>query len=112
RRYEEQLRSLFREAVAVRLHTEAPVVAELSGGLDSSSVVCMANNLTRSGAVGAKRLNSLSFTWRNSLDEPFIREVESHCGIEGVHIATHDVPLIAERQVGNAQPEAFQPLRA
>jgi len=29
-----------------------------------------------------------------------------------VHISTHDVPLIAERQVGNAQPEAFQPLRA
>jgi asparagine synthase (glutamine-hydrolysing) len=45
RRYEEQLRSLFREAVAVRLQTEAPVVAELSGGLDSSSVVCMANDL-------------------------------------------------------------------
>jgi asparagine synthase (glutamine-hydrolysing) len=112
RRYEEQLRSLFREAVAVRLQTDAPVVAELSGGLDSSSVVCMANHLIRSGAVNASRLNSLSFTWRNSLDEPFIREVESHCGIEGVHISTHDVPLIAERQVGNAQPEAFQPLRA
>jgi asparagine synthase (glutamine-hydrolysing) len=110
RRYEEQLRSLFREAVAVRLQTEAPVVAELSGGLDSSSVVCMANNLTRSGAVGATRLNSLSFTWRNCLDEPFIREVESHCGIEGVHISTHDVRLINETEVGTALPEPFRPL--
>ena len=111
RRYEEQLRSLFREAVAVRLQTDTPVLAELSGGLDSSSVVCMANHLIRSGAVCAPRLNSVSFTWRNSLDEPFIREVESHCGIEGVHISTHDVPLIAEREVGNAIPDAFQPLR-
>jgi len=110
RRYEEQLRSLFREAVAVRLQTEAPVVAELSGGLDSSSVVCMANNLTRSGAVNATRLNSLSFTWRNSLDEPFIREVESHCGIEGVHISTHDVRLMNETEVGSALPEPFRPL--
>jgi len=39
-RYEDQLRSLFKEAVAVRLQTDAPVLAELSGGLDSSSVVC------------------------------------------------------------------------
>jgi len=110
RRYEEQLRALFREAVAVRLQTEAPVLAELSGGLDSSSVVCMANHLIRSGAVSAPRLNTVGFTWRKSLDEPFIREVESHCGIEGVRISTHEVPLIAERQVGDALPEAFQPL--
>ena len=110
RRYEEQLRSLFREAVAVRLQTEVPVVAELSGGLDSSSVVCMANHLIQSGAVSASRLNSLSFTWRNSLDEPFIREVESHCGIEGVHISTHHVRLMNEIEVGTARPEPFRPL--
>src|SRR5262249_10252256 len=89
-RYEEQLRALFREAVAVRLQTESPVLAELSGGLDSSSVVCMANHLMRSGAARASSLTGVSFIWRNSLDEPFIREVEQHCRIEGVHISTHD----------------------
>src|SRR5262249_36464504 len=51
RRYEEEFRHLFREAVAVRLANDSPVLAELSGGLDSSSVVCMANHLIRSGAV-------------------------------------------------------------
>ena len=111
RRYEEQLRALFREAVAVRLQTDSPVLAELSGGLDSSSVVCMANDLIRSRAVSAPRLAGVSFVWRNSLDEPFIREVESHCGIEAVHISTHDVPLIAETQVGDSMPEPFRPLR-
>lgn len=110
-RYEEELRALFREAVAVRLQTEAPVLAELSGGLDSSSVVCMANHLMRSGVTSASRLTGISFVWRNSLDEPFIREIESHCGIEGVHISTHDDPLIAETQAGSAMPEPFQPLR-
>jgi len=109
--YEEQLRALFREAVAVRLQTESPVLVELSGGLDSSSVVCMANHLKRSGAVNTPRLDSVSFVWRNSLDEPFIRDVESHCGIAGVHISTHDVPLITEAQVGDAMPEPAQPLR-
>lgn len=109
-RYEEELRSLFREAVAARLQTESPVLAELSGGLDSSSVVCMANHLMRSGAVSAPRLGAVSFTWQNSLDEPFIREVESHCGIEGTRISTHDVPLIAEAEARSATPEPFQNL--
>jgi asparagine synthase (glutamine-hydrolysing) len=109
-RYEEELRALFREAVAVRLQSESPVLAELSGGLDSSSVVCMAQHLIRSGVVNAPRLETVSFTWQNSLDEPFIREVESHCGIEGVRISMHDVPLLAEAQVNGATPEAFQAL--
>jgi asparagine synthase (glutamine-hydrolysing) len=111
RRYAEQLRALFREAVAVRLQTESPVLAELSGGLDSSSVVSMAASLMRSGAVSAQSLTSVSYLWRDSLDEPFIREVESFCGIEGVHISTHEAPLTAETQAGNAAPEIFQPLR-
>lgn len=110
-RYEEQLRALFREAVSVRLQTEAPVLAELSGGLDSSSVVSMANRLMQYGAVPAKSLTSISYVWKNSLDEPFVREVESFCGIEGVHISTDDFPLISETQVGDAQPEILQPLR-
>jgi asparagine synthase (glutamine-hydrolysing) len=109
-RYEEELRALFREAVAVRLQSESPVLAELSGGLDSSSVVCMAQHLIGGGAVNAPRLETVSFTWQNSLDEPFIREVESHCGIKGARISTHDVPLIAENQVNGAMPEAFQAL--
>ncbi len=109
-RYEEELRALFREAVAVRLQTESPVLAELSGGLDSSSVVCMANYLVRSGAVKASRLGTVSFTWQNSLDEPFIREVESHCGVEGTRISTRDVPLLAEAQVSGPIPAAFHAL--
>jgi len=108
-RYEEELRALFREAVAVRLQSESTVLAELSGGLDSSSVVCMANDLIRSRAVSALRL-AVSFTWQKSLDEPFIREVESHCGIQASRISTNDVPFITETQVNGAMPEAFHAL--
>ena len=112
RRYEEELRALFREAVAVRLQSESPVLAELSGGLDSSSVVSMANHLMRSGAARATRLTSVSYVWKNSLDQPFIGEMESFCGIDGHHISTHDVPLISETQPGDAMPEVVYPLRA
>lgn len=109
--YGEHLRELFREAVCARLQTESPVLAELSGGLDSSSVVSMANHLIFSGVAKATRLTGVSYIWRNSLDEPFIREVESSCRIDGIHISTHDAPLISETQVGNAAPEMFQPMR-
>jgi len=109
-RYEEQVRALFQEAVAVRLQTDSPVLAELSGGLDSSSVVCMANHLIRRGSVAAPRLVSVSYLWRNSLGEPFIRDVEAFCGIEGIHLTTHDNPLITKTKVGNAIPAGFETL--
>jgi asparagine synthase (glutamine-hydrolysing) len=110
-RYEEELRELFRTAVAVRLQTESPVLAELSGGLDSSSVVCVATDLMRRGAVPATGLTGVSFVWDNSLDVPFIRDVAAHCGIECLEIPTQKVPIIDERQVGEVMPEPFQPLR-
>ena len=112
RQYEEHLRDLFREAVAVRLQTESPVLAELSGGLDSSSVVSMANHLIRGGAAKASHLTGVSYVWRNSLDEPFIREVESSCGIKSIHVSTHDIPLISESSLGNAAPEIFHPVHS
>ena len=111
RRYEEELRELFRTAVAVRLQTESPILAELSGGLDSSSVVCVATDLMRRGAVQATELTGLSFVWDNSLDVPFTRDVAAHCGIECVEIPTQKVPIITERPVGEVMPEPFQPLR-
>ena len=110
-RYEEELRALFREAVQVRLQNESPIFAELSGGLDSSSVVCVATDLMREGAVPASELTGVSFVWQNSLDVPFIRDVATHCGVECVDIHTQKIPIIAERQVGDAMPEPFQPLR-
>ena len=110
-RYEEELRALFREAITVRLQNESSVIAELSGGLDSSSVVCIATDLMRRRAVPATRLTGLSFVWQNSLDVPFIRYVATHCGIECLDISTQNVPIITERQVGDVMPEPFQPLR-
>jgi asparagine synthase (glutamine-hydrolysing) len=110
RRYDEQLRGLFREAVAVRLQTPRTVVAELSGGLDSSSVVCMANHLIRRGEVAAPQLATVSYVHRDSLDLPYIREVEAFCAIEGVHLSTHRTPLVTDEAVGRASPQPWTSL--
>src|SRR2546428_5295380 len=47
--YAEHFRSLFDEAVRCRLRSCGPVTAFLSGGLDSSSIVCVAQHLYREG---------------------------------------------------------------
>jgi len=41
--YQEHFRSVFGRAVQRRLRSDRPVLAELSGGMDSSSIVCMAD---------------------------------------------------------------------
>lgn len=50
--YAEHYSQIFSEAVRARLRTSRPVGALLSGGLDSSSVVCMAEDLIQRGSVG------------------------------------------------------------
>lgn len=87
--YEEHFRALFAEAVRRRLRTDSPVVAELSGGTDSSSIVCMADELIRRGGTGTPRLDTLSYyidsepTWN---EKPYFTRIEQQRGRTGCHI--------------------------
>lgn len=47
--YAEHFREVFEEAVRCRLRSRGPVAAHVSGGLDSSSVACVAERLRRAG---------------------------------------------------------------
>lgn len=104
REYEEQFRTLFRDAVSSRLQARAPVAAELSGGLDSSSVVCVAADLIRRGDVPASGLTAISYVHRGSRDVPFIGKVEEHCGLRSVRLSVDEIPLFAESDLLGALP--------
>ena len=57
--YEKAFRDVFNEAVSCRLRCAFPVGSELSGGLDSSSVVCTAREIVRSQQDSSKSESKL-----------------------------------------------------
>jgi len=87
--YEEHFRAVFAEAVCRRLRSNRPILAELSGGMDSSSIVCMADALLASGAADTPRLDTVSYYddaephWD---ERPFFSLVEKKRGRVGFHI--------------------------
>lgn len=93
--YEEHFRFAFTEAVRRRLRSDSPVLAELSGGIDSSSIVCVADNLIDSGAAETPRLDTVSYyddSEPNWNERPYFAKVEEKRGRTGCHIevGSHD----------------------
>jgi asparagine synthase (glutamine-hydrolysing) len=87
--YEEHFRFLFRQAVRRRLRTDGPILAELSGGLDSSSVVCMADDILQNEGMQTAAIDTLSFSDRSEPDETdldYFVQVEQQRGRVGHHI--------------------------
>jgi asparagine synthase (glutamine-hydrolysing) len=102
--YDEHLRALFRDSVRARLRTSRTVCTDLSGGLDSSSIVCMASHLIASGEVEAPRLMSISFGSPGAADEKFYKAVQHFCGIEGTYLNTDDFPFLSLDHLDQASP--------
>ena len=87
--YAEQFRHLFREAVACRLRSDRPIWSELSGGLDSSSIIFMADRIRDEEQSSAPPVKTLSFVDHPSatfFDHRFIEVVEKARGREGVRL--------------------------
>jgi asparagine synthase (glutamine-hydrolysing) len=97
--YDEQFLALFRQAVERRTGPGAPILAELSGGMDSSSIVCMSDHLRRSGDASADILETISFyddsepSWN---ERPYFTTVEAKRGKSGIHLRTSFLDRTAE----------------
>jgi asparagine synthase (glutamine-hydrolysing) len=108
RQYEEHMLELFQQAVRVRIATGTPVYAELSGGLDSSSVVCMAERLRAQAGGALPAVSTFSYTYENCPDEKYFREVERFCKIDGDHLELDQNSVVTDHQAG-ALPTWWEP---
>jgi len=90
--YEEHLFTLFKQSVARRTGPGAPILAQLSGGMDSTSIVCMSDHIRHEQSIPASGLlDTISFydrTEPNWDEEPYFAVTEEKRGRVGVHIET------------------------
>lgn len=98
--YEERFRTVFGESVRRRLRSDAPVLAELSGGMDSSSIVCMADRILLQQTTEYPGLHTVSYyseSEPNWNERPYFTKVEEQRGRPGFHIdvSSPAVPAIA-----------------
>jgi asparagine synthase (glutamine-hydrolysing) len=87
--YEEHFRHVFRLSVQRRLRSSSPVLAELSGGIDSSAIVCMADEIVARGEGSASCVDTLSVfdsSDPRADERTYFSEVEQIRGKTGHHL--------------------------
>ena len=96
--YEEQFIHEFGAGLKAQLRSHRPVFSELSGGLDSSSIVCAAHRLVNNQSVQTPRLETISHVYDVSTtadESQFIDCVEQHVSHRGYHLRESQYPLLS-----------------
>ncbi len=90
--YADAFRDLFTEAVRCRLRSTSPVGSMLSGGLDSSSVSCVARDILVAEGRGPLPVFSAVYPSTYGSDEtPFIEAVVAQGGVEPNYIQAEEI---------------------
>jgi len=93
--YAEHFQELLRESLRSRMRCIGTLGSDLSGGLDSSSVVCFSQSLLREGTVRCDGFEVFSqvYPGQDCDESRYIRDVVSKCGIVSHEIEPQPVSL-------------------
>ena len=89
RAYDEQFLHLFEQAVRRRIIDSGHVIAELSGGVDSTSIVCMTDRVVNGVMPTLDRIGTISYfddtepAWN---ERPYFSLMEATRELQGVHL--------------------------
>jgi asparagine synthase (glutamine-hydrolysing) len=87
--YDEHFLHLFGQAIRRRTGPDARALAELSGGMDSSSIVCMSDHMREFATGSADRLDTISYyddTEPDWDDRYYFEAVERYRNKKGFHV--------------------------
>jgi len=96
--YEDEFFALFQRSVRNHLRTPPPVFCELSGGVDSSSIVAVADEICRSERRSADSLQTVSYLYGEAAsfdDRPYIAIAEKAFGRRSHTIDEREWPLLS-----------------
>ncbi len=104
--YAESLRALFEQAVRRRLRSSHPVAVTVSGGLDSSAILCQAELLKRAGVRVAPCIGiSMTFPQGTDADEEhYLNDIEAHYRISIRKLAVSRLRFVdSEKSIWNSE---------
>jgi asparagine synthase (glutamine-hydrolysing) len=104
----ETLRHLLERSLTNRMRSAFPITIELSGGCDSSTLVCLADHLYREGKILAewKTVTRWPFKSGKSQDYQYARIVEESVGRRGRHVCMFNVDESEETVPASAEERA------
>ncbi|MDH2658286.1 asparagine synthase-related protein [Methanobacterium formicicum] len=90
---------IFEESINCRLRSEFSIGFDLSGGLDSSSIVCMVKHLITKQAIKLKKINTFSFVSsksKNNSEYNYIKKVTNMDNIVPNFIPNDTIGLLKD----------------
>jgi asparagine synthase (glutamine-hydrolysing) len=86
---------VFKEAVRCRMRSRTGIAAELSGGLDSSSIVSVAQSMRQSGELNVPEFETFSLVYDEpSADErQYVASVVDQWGLKSNFVAPHEMDM-------------------
>lgn len=87
----ERFKALFDDAIRAANRSDRPIASHLSGGLDSSSVVCRTHQLHQAGDI-SRMLQPISTRFYGEVNDegPWIEAVERQTGVASLHVTPAD----------------------